>query len=89
VCRPAGHTMDLTSASPTAHRRAKVKFNGKPEAAARYGACWCSGKLRHAPVVGESDGLLVLLSFRTKKLLPPTTLVFVVEINACCYCIIL
>jgi len=53
--------------------RAKVKFNGKPEAAARYGACWCSGKLRYAPVVGESDGLLVLLSFRTKKLLPPTT----------------
>lgn len=63
VCRPAGHTIDLTSASPTADRRAKVISTvNQKRRSGRPVRCMQMPGLRDTPRwVRESDGLLVLI----------------------------
>lgn len=72
MCRPAGHTIDLTSASPTADRRAKVisTVNQKRPADTLYAD---AGAPRHAPVgARKRRPTCTHPVFRTKKLPAPT-----------------
>lgn len=63
MCRPAGHTIDLTSASPTADRRAKVISTvNQKRRSGRPVRCMQMPGLRDTPQwVRESDSLLVLI----------------------------